>query len=146
MADRTILRETGGRVGGSLLRGGAPMSAPRVVFDGDCAFCTSSARRLHHWSRGALDIVPWQQADLAALGLTEAQCRDSVQFVDADGSCSGGAAIAAALGRCAQPWRSLAPLLRINRSFTQWCYVQVARNRHRLPGGTAACAVDRAQP
>lgn len=118
------------------------MSRPTVVFDGDCAFCTASADRLRRWSRGALDTVPWQRADLEALRLTEAQCRDAVQYVGPDGACSGGAAIAAALGDCAQPWRSLAPLLRINHRLTEWCYAQVARNRHRLPGGTPACAMD----
>ena len=73
------------------------MSRPTVVFDGDCAFCTASADRLRRWSRGALDIVPWQRADLAALGLTESQCRDAVQYVGPDGARSGGAAIAVAM-------------------------------------------------
>ena len=118
------------------------MTMPTVVFDGDCAFCTSSADRLRRWSGGALAIVPWQRADLAALGLTEVQCREAVQYVDADGAVSGGAAIAAALGHCAQPWRSMKPLLRVNRGFTDWCYTRGARNRHRLPGGTPACAME----
>ena len=122
------------------------MSAPTIVFDGDCAFCTSSAERLRQWSRGALEIIPWQRADLDALGLTEAQCREAVRYVGTGSSLSGGAAIAAALDHCSQPWRSMAPLLRVNRGLTEWCYAQVARNRHRLPGGAAACAADRAQP
>lgn len=118
------------------------MSTATVVFDGDCAFCTSSAERLRRWSNGALAVIPWQRADLGSLGLTEAQCREAVQFIGPQGTCSGGAAIAAALTHCAMPWRAAAPLLRANRGFTQWCYAQVARNRHRLPGGTAACAMD----
>ena len=113
-----------------------------VVFDGDCAFCTTSAHRLHRWAAGRLNVTPWQRADLDALGLTEQQCRDAVQFCGPDGQRSGGAAIAAALRLCRLPWRAAAPLLRINRGFTEWGYRQVARNRHRLPGGTPACAVD----
>ena len=122
------------------------MTTPTVVFDGDCAFCTSSARRLARWSRGALRIVPWQRADLDVLGLSEEQCRAAVQFVGPDGVRSGGAAIAAALGYCALPWRTAAPLLRINRGLTEWCYAKVASNRHRLPGGTPACTMEPDQP
>jgi predicted DCC family thiol-disulfide oxidoreductase YuxK len=122
------------------------MTTPTVVFDGDCAFCTSSAQRLVRWSRGGVRIVPWQRADLPSLDLTEAQCRAAVQFVGPGGVRSGGAAIAAALGECALPWRAAAPLLRINRRFTEWCYERVASNRHRLPGGTPACAMDADQP
>lgn len=122
------------------------MTTPTVVFDGDCAFCTSSARRLERWSREALHVVPWQRADLELLGLSEEQCRAAVQFVGPGGASSGGAAIASALDHCRFPWRAAAPLLRINRAFTEWCYAKVASNRHRLPGGTPACAMEPDQP
>ena len=67
------------------------MSAPNLpllVFDGDCGFCTTAARfgqrrlRLEH-------VEPWQFIDLDALGLTEAQCLQAVQWVAADGSVLG---------------------------------------------------------
>lgn len=119
------------------------MTEAVLVFDGDCGFCTWSAARIERWSSGALDVVPWQQADLTSLRLTEAQCATAVQFVDAQGVTSGGAAVARALQRCRQPWRTwgrvlaqpwLAPVV-------ERCYVVVAANRHRLPGATAACAL-----
>lgn len=120
------------------------LTSPDVlIFDGDCAFCTSSADRLRRWARGGLDVVPWQRADLGALGLTESQCAAAVQFVGTDGRAAGGSAVARALLRCRQPWRSAGFLLgqpwlapAVERG-----YALVAAHRHRLPGGTPACAL-----
>jgi predicted DCC family thiol-disulfide oxidoreductase YuxK len=119
------------------------MSREVLVFDGDCGFCTWSAARIQRWAAGALDVVPWQLADLAALGLTQAQCSASVQFVDADGVASGGAAVARALLRCREPWRTVGRALAmpLMRPFVERGYVVVAANRHRLPGATPACAL-----
>ena len=58
---------------------------PLLVTDGDCGFCTRSIE----WGRKRIRrlpvAVPYQRADLAALGLDEAACRTAVQFVDGDG-------------------------------------------------------------
>ena len=45
-----------------------------LIFDGDCGFCTTSARFATRWvdRRHRYDLEPWQQVDLARLGLTEA--------------------------------------------------------------------------
>jgi len=115
-----------------------------LVFDGDCGFCTWSASRLASWSRGDLVTVPWQRADLAALGLTEDQCAAAVQYVDLRGSRSAGRAVAAALLQCRQPWRTAgvvmsAPVL---APLVERAYRTVAANRHRLPGSTPACRLD----
>lgn len=80
-----------------------------------------------------------------ALGLTEEQCTAAVQYVDERHRLSGGAAVAAALCRCHQPYRVVgtvagAPLL---RPWVERIYGWVAEHRHRLPGGTPACASDR---
>ena len=46
-------------------------TVPWLIFDGDCAFCTSSAhwlaRRLHRSEGPNARLVPWQFTDLAAL-------------------------------------------------------------------------------
>lgn len=114
-----------------------------LVFDGDCGFCTWSAARIDRWAGGQLDVVPWQRTDLAALGLTEAQCSIAVQYVDADGVASGGAAVARALRRCRQPWRTVGAVLALPwlGPVVERGYVVVAANRHRLPGATPACAL-----
>ena len=124
------------------------MAAPRpvLVFDGDCAFCTSSARvvaeRLRR-SPADFAVEPWQHLDLAALGLTEARCVEAVQWVGADGEAAGGEA---AIGRAllaSRPWvRPVGALLLLPgvRAVAGVVYRWVARNRHRLPGGTPACS------
>ncbi len=120
------------------------MARTVLVFDGDCGFCTWSAARLADWSRGALVTVPWQRADLPALGLDEAQCATAVQYVDASGTRAGGRAVAAALRCCRQPWRTLGIVLSspVLEPLVERAYVLVAANRHRLPGSTPACRLD----
>ena len=49
---------------------------PVLVYDGDCAFCSTSARFAARWLRRSpadYAIEPWQRLDLAALGLTGAE-------------------------------------------------------------------------
>lgn len=114
-----------------------------LVFDGDCGFCTWSAVRIERWSSGSFDVVPWQRADLSGLGLTAAQCSTALQFVDAQGVASGGAAVARALQGCRQPWRAVGHVLAQPwlRPLVERGYAIVAANRHRLPGATPACAL-----
>lgn len=111
-----------------------------LVYDGDCGFCTSSAQRLLGWSRGSLAVVPWQRADLDALGLTADECSTAVQLVSPTARSSGGAAVAAALVACRQPYRAAGALLawRPVRPLVERGYALVAANRHRLPGSTCA--------
>ena len=111
-----------------------------LVYDGDCGFCTSSARRLLRWSEGSLEAVPWQAADLDALGLTPQECESAVQLIGPSGRASAGAAVAAALLTCRQPYRAAGALLawRPIRPLVERAYSLVAANRHRLPGSTCA--------
>jgi predicted DCC family thiol-disulfide oxidoreductase YuxK len=119
---------------------------PTLVFDGDCGFCTTSARMVERrFAVPGLVVVPWQRADLDALQLTAEQCTELLQWVGADGSHASGAdAIAALLLTNRAPWRWLGHLLRLPglRWSAAVVYGWVARNRHRLPGGTPACRLD----
>lgn len=114
---------------------------PTLVFDGDCGFCTWSAARIAAWSSGRVGTVAWQRADLAALGLTAAECAAAVRYVDADGRHAGGAAVARALRQCRQPWRATGDVLArpLLAPLVERCYRLVAANRYRLPGATPAC-------
>jgi len=120
---------------------------PILVFDGDCGFCTTSARFLARWVVGnrPTTISPWQLTDLAGLGLTPDQCRTAVQWVGKDARVvSGHVAIAAALRSGHPLWRPLGTLLQapgfswLAGRLYQW----VAAHRYALPGGTPACRPD----
>jgi predicted DCC family thiol-disulfide oxidoreductase YuxK len=123
--------------------GGPARRRPVLVFDGDCAFCTSSAHRLERIGPEA-EIVPWQFADLDDLGITAAQATEAVQWIGTDGAVrSGHEAIAAALGTAGRPWRIAGRLITLPgiSALAAVTYRWIARNRYRLPGGTPACAV-----
>lgn len=121
---------------------------PILIHDGDCAFCTRSARWIEaRWRPGTARSVASQHLDDAALatyGLTRADVTAAAWWIASDGTTSrGDRAIGAAL-RAAPGWpnrlgRALA--LPGIRSLAPIGYALVARNRHRLPGATPACAV-----
>ncbi|MEU8259136.1 DUF393 domain-containing protein [Micromonospora sp. NPDC048999] len=122
------------------------METSTFVYDGDCAFCTRCVQFIERRIPTDARVVPWQFADLAALGLTEAECEESVRWVGGDGSRAAGPdAIAKLLGGSAPLWRMAGAGLRFPpvRTVAWPVYRWVARNRHRLPGGTAACALPR---
>ena len=116
---------------------------PVLVFDGDCGFCTSSAR----WAERRLHLAhvePWQWLDLESLGLTREACRSAVQWVAIDGSVvSAERAVIAALHSAGGFWRLLGRLLGLPgiRQLAGVGYRFVARYRYRLPGGTPACRI-----
>lgn len=117
-----------------------------LVFDGDCAFCTASARWVERRLPTGAVVVPWQRADLPALGLTPEDVATSVWWIDGDGRHRGEVAVARALVAAGRPWSVIGRLLlaRAVRPLAGAGYRLVARNRHRLPGGTAACRLPRA--
>ncbi|WP_405114016.1 DUF393 domain-containing protein [Micromonospora sp. NBC_01405] len=120
------------------------METSTFVYDGDCAFCTKCAQFIEHRIPTGARVLPWQFADLDALGLTEAECEEAVQWVGADGSRAAGPdAIARLLGDSGPLWRVAGAGLRFPPVLAAaWpAYRWVARNRHRLPGGAAACSL-----
>lgn len=114
---------------------------PLLLFDGDCGFCTSASAVAERLARGRVDVVPWQSADLDAVGLTPQECDAALQWVDERGPRAGAQAVAALLvargGPLALPGRVLQ--LPGVRRVAAAVYEAVSRNRQRLPGGTPAC-------
>jgi predicted DCC family thiol-disulfide oxidoreductase YuxK len=118
--------------------------AVTFVYDGDCGFCTSCARFARRRVPTPAAIEPWQLLDLAALGLTEAECEAAVQWAEPGRApLAGPDAIAALLHTSHRRWRLVGRLLRLPpvRALAWPAYRWVARNRHRMPGGTPACAL-----
>jgi predicted DCC family thiol-disulfide oxidoreductase YuxK len=117
---------------------------PVLVYDGDCAICTQSVL----WMEAHIPYRPvieaWQFADLAALGLTQAQCERAVQWVEPDGRVwSGSQAVGKLLVASRGLWQVLGWLALVppTRWIASGVYRLIADNRHRLPGGTPACSM-----
>lgn len=115
-----------------------------LIYDGDCGFCTSSAR----WYADRLgdegSVAPWQSLDLDVYGLTEADVTSASYWVQGNGTWRGADGIGQALLACTGRWRwagvvlAHPPMLWLARLV----YPVLARNRHRLPGSTDACRLD----
>ncbi len=119
----------------------AARAQPVLVYDGDCAFCTSCVRLVEKIGPEA-EIVAWQSTDLAKLGLTPEQAAAALQWVARDGTVrSGHEAVAATLKSAGSGWRIAGRVILLPG--ISWLaaklYRLVAANRRRLPGGTPAC-------
>lgn len=113
-----------------------------LVFDGDCRICSTLARASARILGPRGRVVPFQRADLAALGLTRDQAAQAVWWVDAGGHrARGHVAAARALVAADGVWAALGRALDgpVLGPAAARVYAWVARNRHRLPGGTPAC-------
>lgn len=123
------------------------MPRPVLVYDGDCAICTKLSRVVTTRLRARpadFAVTAYQHADLAALGLTADQCDAALQWVAADGRVSPAeGAVARTFLASRMPFRPLGALLLVPgvRTLAGVLYRWVARNRHRLPGGTPACSM-----
>ena len=124
------------------------MAADVFLFDGDCAFCTSCARFVERHIPTSARVVAWQFADLDRLGVTAADAEAAVQWIPAGGRVTAGpAAVADLLRDAGSYWGPLGsligtrPILHVAWPAYRW----IARNRHRLPGGTAACSLSQAE-
>jgi len=127
----------------------ARRTRPVLLYDGDCAFCTSCARALRRRIRPEAEIVAWQLTDLAELGVTAEQAAAAVQWVSIDGAVrSGHEAIAATLETAGGAWKIAGRviLLPVIARVAAKVYRLVADNRHRLPGGTPACRMSSRVP
>jgi predicted DCC family thiol-disulfide oxidoreductase YuxK len=115
-----------------------------LIYDGDCGFCTTSVRTIERFVRPDVRTVAFQQVDdLAALGVTQRRAEYEVLLVDAGGRVHGGAqAFAHLLSGAGFRWALLGLPMRIPpfRWLAHGIYRLIADNRHRLPGGTPACA------
>ncbi|WP_231591254.1 thiol-disulfide oxidoreductase DCC family protein [Saccharothrix sp. ST-888] len=130
---------------------------PVLVFDGDCAFCTTCKDAAERYLRASLasggwEAVPFQFADLPALDrraggrslVTWERAEREILWVTPGGQVYGGAQAAARLlMRSGGAWAYLGGLLALPpvRPLAAAVYRLVAKNRHRLPGGTPACAL-----
>lgn len=119
---------------------------PLLVYDGDCAFCTTWVRRLEQALPVYPATTPWQWADLDGLGLSRQEV-DAYAWLLTPTQRFRGHLVLSALLRM-QPRAGLRFIGHLLAAppcswVTAAGYAVIARFRHRLPGGTPACAAPR---
>ncbi|HIT74055.1 MAG TPA: DUF393 domain-containing protein [Candidatus Avipropionibacterium avicola] len=120
------------------------LERPILLYDGDCGFCTTSATWIESRLGSSATVRPWRPDDATRLGVSNEAADREIHFVTPKGSVLGGADAVLAWWRSgAAVWRILGQVLRAPMliQLTRLGYRLVARNRHRLPGSTAACAI-----
>lgn len=125
-----------------------PAERPTFLYDGDCAFCTTCAGFIARRIPTTARVVPWQFSDLDALGVTQTEAEEAVIWVAPDGpTAAGPVAIARLLVDAGSYWRPLGWVLGLAPvRWVAWpVYRLISRNRHRMPGGTAACSLPQAE-
>jgi predicted DCC family thiol-disulfide oxidoreductase YuxK len=112
-----------------------------LVFDGDCGFCTKTARFVKPRLPDTTPVVPWQSLDLSEFGLTEADVSSAAYWIHDGKNHRGHLGIARAAIAMGFPYRLLGwiGLIPPFRWFSAGIYHIVAKYRYRLPGSTDAC-------
>jgi predicted DCC family thiol-disulfide oxidoreductase YuxK len=126
-----------------------PPPKPLLVYDGDCGFCTKSARWLARRLPEPAVARPGQALDLAELGLTDADVAAAAWWIEADGTRRRGhAAIGRALAAGGGLWGVVGRVLLVPpvSSLARPVSALVARNRSKMPGGSDACDLPAPRP
>ena len=123
-----------------------PSRSPLLVFDGDCGFCTTAVEALRRRLPRFPEATPWQWIELDAYGLSADDVRDYAWVISPSHHYGGHLALSALLRMQRSPLLRVAGALLATPPFS-WAgalgYRWIAANRHRLPGGTPACALPR---
>jgi predicted DCC family thiol-disulfide oxidoreductase YuxK len=125
---------------------GSP-DAPTLGFDGDCGFCQATIARLQRHARPRIQATPWQALpDHITRPHRERLDREVLLFEGTAVTSSGAQALGVYLASSPRlRYRTAGRLLRmpVIKQTARLVYRQVAAHRHRMPGGTTACALPR---
>jgi predicted DCC family thiol-disulfide oxidoreductase YuxK len=122
-------------------------SAPILVFDGDCGFCTTTANWIKKNSRVAIEIAPYQWAELEQYGVTADEAAAKVQLVVGDKVFAGHNCMAKLLLIQPNVFLKLVGavmVMPVIEPISAKLYTWIAANRQKLPGGTPACKLPKA--
>ena len=122
-----------------------------LIYDGDCAFCKLSLdfgiKHLDWFPR----YVAFQRINPADFGLAENQVRTSIWLILDSSNPQNPKPLAGHLAAAeilVQQknflWKFLGRLIksRLLSPIAAWVYAFVAKNRHRMPGGTKQCKIE----
>lgn len=116
-----------------------------VIYDGDCAFCSSAARFGKARIAPDLEFQPYQRLELTQYGLTVELAAAALQYVTGDGKIySGHRAVNQILIHAGYPLKLIGLMFSLPglSKIAAISYKLIANNRHRLPGGTPTCKFD----
>ncbi|MBK3647230.1 DCC1-like thiol-disulfide oxidoreductase family protein [Streptomyces sp. MBT33] len=121
--------------------------APTLAFDGDCGFCQATITRLQRHARPRMPATPWRALpDQVTRPHRERLDQEVLVLRGAHVADAGAQALGAYLASSPRfRYRATGLLLRapVIRQAARLVYRQVAIHRHRMPSGTAACALPR---
>lgn len=118
-----------------------------LIFDGDCGFCTTTANWINRNSRVAIEIVPYQWADLSDFGITTSEAAAKVQLSHGKNIYAGHRCMSMLLQIQPNPVLKLIGRIMILPGInliSARLYDWIAENRQKLPGGTPACRIPKA--
>ncbi|MDX3388191.1 DCC1-like thiol-disulfide oxidoreductase family protein [Streptomyces niveiscabiei] len=116
-----------------------------LAFDGDCGICQATIQWISTRAQPSVVARPWQLLDTQMTQpYVERLDREVLLFHDGEVSAGGADALMRVLK--SSPKRRYRALATVacqpgTRVLARHVYGWVARNRYRMPGGTAACAV-----
>jgi len=105
-----------------------------LVYDGDCSFCCRCASWVER--RSQIKLSPGTPEDLEILGISLAEAKRSVWWVEGDTRFSGHRAVDVVLCSLGGGWRILGKVMKVPPAswIAALVYRWVAANRHRFNG------------
>jgi predicted DCC family thiol-disulfide oxidoreductase YuxK len=114
-----------------------------LIYDGDCAFCNRSLEfglRHLHWFPNS---VAFQKTEPDQFGLTRDQVEASIWLINGNQKLAGHRAASWILRQQKNLLHKFAGIaILAGGPISAAAYRWVAKNRHRLPGGTPACEIE----
>ena len=115
-------------------------AAATLIYDGDCEFCRRCAEAARRRLGSKVEVLAYQEADLAVIGLTAGQAQDAAWWISESGERFGGhRCVAKVLIEAEGAWGLLGRMLEwpLISQVAGGVYRLVSRNRHRL--GCSGC-------
>ncbi len=111
-----------------------------LIYDGDCEFCRRCAEAARRKLGGKVEVLAYQEVDLAEIGLTAHQVEEAAWWIGKNGERFGGhRCVAKVLIEADGGWGMLGRMLEwpLISQIAGGVYRLISRNRHRL--GCSGC-------
>lgn len=114
-----------------------------LIYDGDCAFCKNSLRLAIKYLPDLPRYAAYQKLNLESVGLALSQAQAQVWLIDGSKKLGGHLAVAWMFSHQKNlGWKFIGGLIKFFSPISALVYAWVAKNRHRLPGGTKECSIE----